>query len=1234
MNLVKTNPNSFFLLFYLLFGFSGVWAQNSPITGEVVLNIGHEQPIERLHFVNQDKYFISMDEYAILNIWDVATGKTVHRIVDSTISTETRFIPTKEPHLLSYDYYGRKCLFNLQTGKIQIEPLPTGDYLESMPLDNDPPFSKILAPSEEKEEVLVPPHPQYFVKTAPDGRVEVWLTKESKMLAVHDFPTQKIEVFVFNQAGNLLLLSDELSIWLWDWKLDKVLYTCSDFLYDSNPKDIGSDLSFVMPDGKVYFLRGRNQHYLKSLDLRTGAEHYLSMPNAFGNRFRKNGQKILAQAQRIHGYSSVLDSLLYPFPPNMTVFNAIKTTHTGQNLALVTHEGKRFILWDAKNQQEKYAIEAADKFYQLCLDDADHLVAIVSKQSINIHELSTGRLIQKIPYQAKSPDQLKLHFFPTSKRILIADPSIYQVTIWDLEAQRQVNSFELKFNIGKVLGISMEDQLIYTQTNRVIVTYDFAGKWIFHHVFLKSDIDAHYFPEEKKIIVASCNGIVYALNALNGQLEKQIYLGEREGWLARSQAGKVETSATGLKYLSYRDQTGKIIQLPSGAYQLRNSAPPLLSSKPNPNGLILKPLERLVKIEPDPYVVINTLWSVKLKDDSLASKKGPFSPHFSPNYHVKSGFFSTDERLVILETNQGIFVIERESGRVLKTLPLFSYNKLSPLLTSDNRYFICVKSAHEIVLIDLWGGQAERSIQLPEQEITTLVLDHGSSHLLLGTNRGYLLQYRLADLTQTKSLKLSPLAINAVALKKNDGELAAADEASNLYFINPKELKIRNVINQASKKEIVNLHFHPLKPLLYIVAERTVFGLSYEQKTFTTTFQFPKSAAYQKIYFNAAMPDRLSYHTEEYEGNRVITYDCIKQQKVDSSAAITTFYGFSSSGRYRLERSNRSWYTADVQTKQIVNIGVPQAALWQLYLHNNTLYYNAKFTEGMYLYGLQLPEDQVRVQVPNYTVRGQLTSEQDEMVLSGSFTSENPGEGKKIIPHSDFSWLITDQEYAQQIQSWNGIYCGIKIPQNDTLYFYNQVEEKLIGKFYAEQKGELPSFCIANNGRWVGLSFWKNKELAIYDLETQIFRELKNARADDFVFSYDDQYLIAWSGLEMQVIDFQNNQMKERIPNHHLLNNRAYLRFMQKFGIIASNEEPYQLWDLERGQKLGNFYFYDAKPVAPHWVFVAENGDYDGSAEALKYLYDVDFRKLRTQTVNPQADSRYTPGLLLKLLKQ
>jgi WD40 repeat protein len=188
MHLIKTNPFYFLLLFAFLLAFPKINAQQNLPSGEVILNIGHQRPIEKLQFANQDNYFLSQDEYGILKIWDVASGKELYTINDSTITLNTQLLPTAQAQSMSYIYNGQQHQLNLLTGKIAIEPNES---------EKDNPVA--LDDSRRAVKETNPSYPLYSVELLKDGKVEVWSTDGKQLLWAREFPTERIRIYSFNQ---------------------------------------------------------------------------------------------------------------------------------------------------------------------------------------------------------------------------------------------------------------------------------------------------------------------------------------------------------------------------------------------------------------------------------------------------------------------------------------------------------------------------------------------------------------------------------------------------------------------------------------------------------------------------------------------------------------------------------------------------------------------------------------------------------------------------------------------------------------------------------------------------------------------------------------------------------------------------------------------------------------------------------------------------------------------------
>lgn len=1207
-------------------------AQNANSnTKEIVLNIGHQRPIERLQFVNKDKYFISQDEYAILKIWDVASGKELYTVEDSTISVSTSFSTTKEAHILTYSYGDQQCWINLATGKLTVDPsIAEQEYLSS--LDDDTPSASTK--SILREENKIKNHSKYYAKPwSYDGRVELWSIEGPKLLKFGDFPTKEISLIDFNEKGNLLLLSDGQKIWLWDWQLDTIVHTCSDFFTNID----SYTQPYVMPSGAVFFVHLNKQYpsdraYLKRVDLSTGMAHFSSIEgvNPEGN---KRGHKVLSVDYSNRAYVSVLDQLSYPLPYTITYAKEVQATQFGRNLALITAGAERFIYWDAQNMREWYSINTKYKFYHFYIDEADQLLALIDATGINVHFLKSGELKLKIPYTCKDPSRLYLHFFPDNTRILINDSETQQVVIWDIEKNSEVLSFKPKLNFGRVIGVSIADQLIYTLSGRALITYDFSGAIVFYKVLVNRGIDAHYFPGQKKIIAAAASGVIYLINGLTGQLEKLIYLGGADKWLSKSQNGAVEASPDAIHYLHYLDKDGKISPVAANGFAQKSTIPVLL------NGIVPKKTPATASVDstetPGDFAVINAYWELNLQEP-LRNKPdvGPKISHPWKGLYVKKAFFSKDEKLIVLVTETGCKIIERATGRLVKSCLSDNYKKIIPLLTADNRYLIQAVKANEIWIYDLSTSQTARKLVLEGHFITTLALSADGRSFFVGSSRGSILICGIGQANILNQLKITSAPILAIAIKQDNVGLAFADAYGNVYLIDLKTFKSIFLANRGSKGAIERLHFHPQRTQLLAYSLTHIFSLNYATKEPNHLELNLKKRPGLDAYFNELEPDQIMYFKVEPYGDKLLTYDQQQGKNVDSIEQINPLYGISGSGRYLLIGTNNGIKGMDLEKNLVFSVGDSAVELRQISLLGDVLYYNAKFSKGLKLLGINLRNHQTITNTTGYDTYGRLSRENNQLTLVGYFDGDLSGHGKKNIPNAEFVWKLPDQGPKNVTFSGNGSYLAYNPPfEHDTLLVYSVKTEKLIAKICLWQKYELQSFSISNNGRWLALKLRNKDFVHVYDLEKQAMHVLPGVMAAELSFSRKDNYLLVILHSSLKMVDYQNGRVVKEVKNYFSFVSIRAIPFLDKFGIIQSPDEPFQLWNLEKGQKLGNLYFYDNPSDTPCWVFVAVDGRYDGHPSALKFLYDVDTRNISSRAISPQNDLRYTPGLLLGQLK-
>ena len=64
-----------------------------------------------------------------------------------------------------------------------------------------------------------------------------------------------------------------------------------------------------------------------------------------------------------------------------------------------------------------------------------------------------------------------------------------------------------------------------------------------------------------------------------------------------------------------------------------------------------------------------------------------------------------------------------------------------------------------------------------------------------------------------------------------------------------------------------------------------------------------------------------------------------------------------------------------------------------------------------------------------------------------------------------------------------------------------------------------------------------------------------------------------------------------------------------------------------------SFYFFFSTEDKPAWAFIAPDGRFDGSPDALQQFYAVDEKNLRTVGIDYKNHPKYQPGLLQKLLE-
>lgn len=1099
-----------------------------------------------------------------------------------------------------------------------------GELFIFHPLKKDPLFRPFDSGRKINHLVFSPNQEVYALALKHNGAVEIRNVKDKSLILKRYFTSSRISKLVFTPSGENLLFSDGNIIWNWDLKADTVLQFGDFYEVNSNYKSYTT--INILSSGKIVLQipTFESRYIYKIIDLHQGLTHYKEA--GFGSLVNTGDRILLGGAYG--GYRDLLTEqafLAQPWAPSVKV---LVPSRLGDQWAVIKNDYD-FAMWDQNQEKELFSKTVRSPLYQVVMDKRDSLIALGQAIQVLVLDAKTGQEKATIPIKTGSPYKLILKFSADSHYLFITNTEGSDITIWDLKSNSLFRNVSLQYSGFYLFNVTNDNQILFGLRAGSVVAYNLQGKELYNLDLGAPDLTAEYFPEDKLILAAAKDGRVFQIDAQSGTLLKTLHLGKCHQWVSIDQNQQFETSTGATQYVHYRTKTGGIgyflEQKKSAEATESEPFPPLLKSVK-----ISEPLLSLAKpsapalATSDTLELVNLTLKTQLKDKIV----NPANIHVSTlpfNSTIINTMYAKGDQYIIVQENSGqITILESTTQRWLKTIKLEKPSSVKAAVSKDGQLLACLDGNQTIHLYDIPTGTLLQKRTLGIAVITALTISANGQTLAAGSLEGLIYLFKTADLNSYKTIRPSSGKILTISFDGQKEQIACTDFYGSVFLYDlssPDKIPPPKILGNYSDYGVVHqIEFRPNSSLILRATQR-IFSLQYaETDKLLKNFVINTRSTWMQL--NPSNPDRFYYQEESPMSHRWKVYNLKTFPNVDSIANSRLIKALSRDGKQALLDSGASY---NLESRKQDNLTSVRTWVRNWDLIDSTMYYKTHFE--VYRVDLRSAKSEL---IENKHLDGSFLKEGKKISFVGDFLDKNTT-GKKVLGDTKYAWKLPDAT-GQNVVSDNGLYIACLWLDKDTAYVYSTPDLKVVYRLplSTAEKGGLER--ISNNGRYLAIGQgWNN--FRVYDLLTKKLLVSEDHLIKAPSFSPDNSVVIFFAKKQARVFSLQSTKLIQEIPQTPQLKSVQHLSSNGRFVLLSSADNPSQLWDLQKGILLGDFYFMEDEQLLPAWAFVSVNGRFDGSPEGLKKMYQIDENPLKSKDLPLNASAGYTPGLLSQLIK-
>lgn len=1080
------------------------------------------------------------------------------------------------------------------------------------------------------------PDKQFFARALHDqGVVEIRRTSNKALLKKRSLPGSKILKMSFTPSGKNLVLTDGGKIWNWDIEQDTVLQFSDFFVnYKETRSYESAGYCHLLPSGKLVFLTVdlNYQRSYKTIDLITGQTEIFELTNTSNDHYQSHDK--LYVENRMGSITSVFDQKMIPFPLNISGISDVAFSNKSKHIGIIHEAQSTFTFWNVELQKIAFTRKLQEVYYKAEISYSDSLIALSSKKIVLLLHARTGKELKRIPVETGGSSQVRLKFSPDNRYLFINCPYEGIIILWDLLIGKEFKRFSFKNDSGHLIGVASSNQTFYGVVNGAVFAYNQEGKELYRVQLKERDIKIEYFPNDQKIIVASNKGIIYQIDAPTGTILHTIYLGNYQNWIAVDQNNQIRTSSSAARYVHYRTKQGAVGLLFGKNRVIHEPLPSLLQ----PKNSLTSTSSNEVKVNSNPFAFVNDKWKANLVGSSMKKIdfQGPrINSQFftSPITQVK--FAQNDEIIVAQEESGSIHFIERAGFRLLKSLKIENPSQVPFVLSTDERFLVCLDGKQTIHLYQLSNGELIQKRTLTNSAISALTISSNGQFLLVGTLDGQIYTCKLPDLNVIHNLYASEARIVQIKMNNESNKVIIANANSDFvsFDLSPGHQLVNPVFigNLGSFGFVNQLEFTSNQKVVVFTRD-LVYSLTLGiSGSFQKVFMYPKEGA--AVLLDPSNQNQFYYQNERSYPSKWYLYDMDEKKQIDSIPNSNIFLAVSRNKKFAITNSSFTrhyLYPFDMVKQQDIPMEGTTGFLKNLVIDNHNMHYIQGEFEGQ-AYQIDLLTSNTST-LPGTYDTGNFILEKGNWNFTGRFLKQPRGVGKKSLRDTSFMWKLSG-DLETIATSENGYYLAHSAYKKDTVYVYAALTQKLVYKLHIP-KNDNSYFFISDDGKFLVVKkYLGSAEAMVFDLTNQKLLFVDKLATGRPSFSNDSKYLFLPGIQTIRVYDLISKKIVKEHPFENELLFPMFRLSNPKFGIVASSTDYYQLWDKSKGLLLGKFNFFKLKNNPPAWTFTTPDGRFDGSPDGLKQLYYIEENRLRSKEVDLKNDPKYQPGLLSKVLK-
>lgn len=1125
--------------------------------------------------------------YSTLTVWDLPTGRVKYIIEDEFCEEIEKMLSTDDPNIVHIHFkkqgpYSSRIkealnttywALNVETGKINKLPKKADEPI---------PTNQLNSKSQDLTE-----KPGFIGKD-----LNKWVE-----FRIAISPLKTYLAFAYKDFFEL-----------WDNQNQQLIYKrvspkkVNDLLFDETEKRL-----VISTDDRIQIIDLSADKVALELDPFEGSLYgaavlesgdVLFRSGSFTSSFNLPAAKMSSQAGKpvvsswFNGHEhTIYDDTGEVFYTGITESNARPQVSKNKKYLVYIDSKGEMVVWDNQTRQAKHHIKTNDRYEGASFDERDSLIVAHTKKNIELYQVSSGKKILNIPLSKNLRSHFPFHFSANSRYLAYLDAD-YHPVIWDLKT---LQSSIFPFWANSIIGLSDASNKIVVFEGDNVAVYPIRGnvnqlhsnkfKWTF------SQGSSHYFPGIEKIVIASDRKI-QVIDAKTGNKLMNIYPSSTNDWVAISDDGlHFETSENGLQQMAYLSTTGHIVPFTkkdTAFYRegMVKSAFKSLSYTPK----VAKFPERTVNTRNE-LDYLKWFWEVN-KPIVRAPVPSTQQPQRSLKTPKNIQFLDKDH-LIYQNLEGQVQLVEPGTFRVIKTLEGLQ-DPLSSQVSKNQLYWVFTEDKSQIRLWSIPEMRSLKTLKLEDVKVSTLLITPDNKTLLAGCSDGRIRFYNLPDLQEKQAISIGKFPITALAHGNSGPQILVVDDSKRayLYKLEKDQLHLQNMMEIGGNSSVISAQFNADDTYALVnidqYDELKVLNLKMRVPVFETSRML---MGRPDICFFDPVDPYILHFSNTLEFSKI---DIRTSKKVDSLGSFESIHSYNPF----------------------------EQQIFIQYYDNSSAVFDLR----------------------SWAVIGKVAGRTPPQILHFGDQLKKiyfPDPDKNGVFH-EYDWsknsitATLDQAAYQEKSKTNSNKPYSLVLKKDSV----QIIDNQTGKMLKQLLWPRPmpkNMNISKSGRYLAYPLESSSTTELFDLQLNKVVLTLPFAANSYFFSLNEQYFFAnnTNDRHMQVIELSNLQTKDRL----------YQGFSDGIQVIPSVEYKntkvlffhdklfYQFINTKTGQSLGSFYFLFSAEGKPAWAFIAPDGRFDGSEEALRQFYYVDQKNLRTEPVDFKSDPKYQAGLLQKLLE-